>query len=215
MIKFLETEEISACIKRIIKNAEKTLIIVSPYLKIRPRLKSYFEEAISRNVQVIFVYRNGNFHQDDEDWFKQLGKGVVRIENKDLHAKCYLNDYEAVVTSMNFYEYSQDNNYEMGFLLDKGEPMFAQIEKSVGTIINHAIQSEANKKEIGVCIRCRTEIELNPNKPYCYSCYLIWAEYENYDYRESVCHNCAKPEETTMNKPLCYDCYRNDHKILE
>ncbi len=214
MIKFLETEEISACIKRIIKNAEKTLIIVSPYLKIRPRLKSYFEEAVSRNVQVIFVYRSGTFHQDDETWFQQLGKGAIRIENKDLHAKCYINDSEAVVTSMNFYEYSQDHNYEMGFLLDRNEAMFEQVEKSVGTIINHAIQSEAKRKEFGVCIRCRSQLELNPSKPYCYDCYLIWAEYENYDYRENACHSCNKPEETTMNKPLCYECYRGNHRVL-
>ena len=38
-----------------------------------------------------------------------------------LHAKCYLNEKEAIVTSMNLYSYSQDNNDEMGIYVTKKE----------------------------------------------------------------------------------------------
>jgi phosphatidylserine/phosphatidylglycerophosphate/cardiolipin synthase-like enzyme len=35
----------------------------------------------------------------------------------NLHAKCYLNETTAIVTSMNLYEFSQQNNDEMGILV--------------------------------------------------------------------------------------------------
>ena len=38
---------------------------------------------------------------------------------ENLHAKCYLNENEALVTSMNLYEFSQQNNDEMGILVSK------------------------------------------------------------------------------------------------
>nr|WP_246254484.1 hypothetical protein [Comamonas jiangduensis] len=36
---------------------------------------------------------------------------------KNLHAKCYLNESDAIVTSLNLYEFSQINNNEMGILI--------------------------------------------------------------------------------------------------
>lgn len=36
-----------------------------------------------------------------------------------LHAKCYLNENEAIVTSMNLYSFSQQNNDEMGIHVTK------------------------------------------------------------------------------------------------
>ncbi len=40
---------------------------------------------------------------------------------QDLHAKCYLNENEALLTSMNLYEFSQSNNDEMGLIVSKRE----------------------------------------------------------------------------------------------
>ena len=40
---------------------------------------------------------------------------------KNLHAKCYLNENEALLTSMNLYEFSQINNNEMGILVSREE----------------------------------------------------------------------------------------------
>jgi hypothetical protein len=31
----------------------------------------------------------------------------------------------------------------------------------------------------GFCIRCETQMELNPNKPICSKCYPIWASYSD------------------------------------
>lgn len=59
----------------------------------------------------------------------------------------------------------------------------------------------------GYCIRCKEQIELNTDKPYCYNCFRIWASYANVDYPENFCHSCGKEERTSMEKPECYSCY--------
>ncbi|KOF02928.1 hypothetical protein OB69_08785 [Roseivirga seohaensis subsp. aquiponti] len=59
----------------------------------------------------------------------------------------------------------------------------------------------------GHCIRCNSDINYSVDKPYCYSCYQIWANYGNYDYQENFCHSCGKDERTSMEKPECYSCY--------
>ena len=55
----------------------------------------------------------------------------------DLHAKCYMNENEALVTSMNLYEYSQVNNYEMGISVSREEDLklYEEIEKESERIL--------------------------------------------------------------------------------
>ena len=49
---------------------------------------------------------------------KQLNNAsIYSLDN--LHAKCYLNEDSAIVTSMNLYQHSQENNWEMGIKIDK------------------------------------------------------------------------------------------------
>ena len=66
----------------------------------------------------------------------------------------------------------------------------------------------------GVCIRCHTEIKLNPHIPYCYSCFKNWKRYGNNTYQEKFCHICGKAHQTSMAKPVCLRCYRKSHGKL-
>lgn len=67
---------------------------------------------------------------------------------------------------------------------------------------------ETHQDDHGYCIRCKTEIPYDVNRPYCHSCYKIWAQFNNPDYEEQVCHSCGKQEDSSMQKPECYDCYK-------
>ena len=67
----------------------------------------------------------------------------------------------------------------------------------------------------GFCIRCKVEIKLNPQAPYCYSCYTVWKRFENPAYQEKICHICGKDHESTMIKPACLDCYLEHRHKLE
>lgn len=69
--------------------------------------------------------------------------------------------------------------------------------------------------EDGFCIRCKQAIRLNPQAPYCYTCFKIWKRFENKDYQEKYCHICGKENQSTILKPACYDCYRKNRDKLQ
>ena len=59
-------------------------------------------------------------HPDEIKWMQKLD--FIRLSFcKNLHAKCYLNESECIISSLNLYEFSQINNNEMGILIHKYE----------------------------------------------------------------------------------------------
>jgi len=228
MAKFLTTKGIAAKIEEIIRGAETKAIIVSPYLQISDSFFQRLKVADNSGVTVYIVY--GKDDLNPSQWSKLNQLDHIKLFFVDnLHAKCYFNESEMVITSMNFYEYSEQNNIEMGISLsrrrdskiydDAINEVKAILEQSEEQFHSHTPSfpkhhakpaTQYRKKEPeGVCIRCREEIPYNPDRPYCRTCYSIWAEYENYDFLENYCHSCAKPGDSSMNKPECPNCYFN------
>lgn len=64
------------------------------------------------------VYGKAELQPEEINWLKELD--YVRTSFcKNLHAKCYLNESMAIITSLNLYEFSQVNNNEMGILIER------------------------------------------------------------------------------------------------
>lgn len=149
----------------------------------------------------------------------------VKISScENLHAKCYLNENTAIITSMNLFQYSQQNNKEMGIKVEKKtEPeLYNDIYKEVMVIIQTSQQPEFSIKKLekdskdgnvaGFCIRCGTNLKINIEKPLCFNCYKLWEEYSNPLYQEKFCHICGQESNTTYEKPVCYSCYKKINK---
>ena len=113
MAKFLDTLEITSALQRILKNAREKVILISPYIDISPRYKLLIQEKNDEHVPVIVVWGKKKdqfkFNDKTKDWIKSMDS-VKEIYHKELHAKCYLNETEAIITSMNLYEASEKNN---------------------------------------------------------------------------------------------------------
>lgn len=131
MPKFLNTHGLSDWMGRIIDETQHELIIISPYLQISNILFQKLLNADKRGVEVIFIYRTLNNRGSIDDYNNkksnleyELGK-LKAIDNLNLmhhpniHAKCMYNENYLLVASMNFYEYSEKNNREMGVLFHK------------------------------------------------------------------------------------------------
>jgi hypothetical protein len=115
-MKILGTTETSYHIEQLIRETRHYLIIVSPYLKINTRLKVELENCFNRCENNIIVYRENQLDPKEYKWLKSQKKlTLISIEN--LHAKCYLNENSAIISSMNLYEYSQINNHELSVLI--------------------------------------------------------------------------------------------------
>lgn len=114
----LNTIEISHELERMMDSSYKYLVFVSPYIRITDRLKAKLSQVFSQLDACYFVHRKNELPKGESDWISSFANvHLIGVEN--LHAKIYLNDKQCLITSMNFYEYSQINNYEIGVVIDK------------------------------------------------------------------------------------------------
>ena len=127
MAKFLTTTGVSYHLEEIIKTADKQLVIISPFLKLNPRIRELLEAQDRAKLDIRVVYGKRDLQPEEINW---LESGNIRTSfRKNLHAKCYLNEKQAILTSMNLYEFSQQNNDEMGILVSSEDdsPLFNEI----------------------------------------------------------------------------------------
>lgn len=159
--------------------------------------------------------------------------------NEDLHAKCYVNDKQMIITSLNLYEFSMANNKEMGVLIDinneSDKALYEDASKEIDYIdstsqkfkfnINHHTTDDPKISQKtdkitnitgvgGHCIRCGTEIKLNPKTPLCKKCYTNWNKYADPTYKEKFCHICGKKFKSSMEKPVCLNCYKENKSLF-
>ena len=224
MAYFLTTKGVSYHIDEIIKNASETLVIISPYLKIDKHTKELLER---KEIGIYVLYRE--LDPKEKKWLDSMKHIQTRVR-KNLHAKCYLNEDYALLTSMNLYEYSQVNNDEMGIFVsfEDDEDLYVDIwnesiqllewseeEKAIAKRARRVPRQATAKPAGGFCIRCKTDLPSNPKQPYCSRCFASWRGYSNAEYEEKHCHTCGKEHGTSMEKPVCIACFRKYKDVLE
>jgi len=136
MAKFLDTTGVSYHLQQLINKANEKLILISPYLKINERIKESLEDKNRLKIDIRVVYGKNELQPDENNWLKSQ-TSIRSSFCKDLHAKCYLNENEAIITSMNLYEFSQVNNNEMGIYVTKeSDPtLYSEIYEEVKRLI--------------------------------------------------------------------------------
>lgn len=107
-------------LEELIKNAKERLILISPYLRLNDHIKELLEDKDRLKIDVRIVYSKSDLHPEEIKWIQKLD--YVRLSFcKNLHTKCYLNESECIISSLNLYEFSQVNNNEMGISVRKYE----------------------------------------------------------------------------------------------
>lgn len=120
MAKFLNTSATNYFLEELIKTAKDRLILISPFLKLNDRMKELLADKDRLKIDVRIVYGKSELQPEEINWLKELS--YVRTSFcKNLHAKCYLNEELAIITSLNLYEFSQVNNNEMGVLIRRSD----------------------------------------------------------------------------------------------
>lgn len=126
MAKFLKGDILNSEIQKIIEDSNDFLILISPYIKLHEKLKFYLKSKIEEHYLNIFVVFGKNeddisksLSKEDFDFLKNFPNIEIRYQ-KRLHAKYYANESKGILTSMNLYSYSLDNNIEFGILTEKG-----------------------------------------------------------------------------------------------
>ena len=120
MALFLNTEGFNYWIPKLIKEAEKELIIIVPYIQTSKNVLNALWKANKRGVQIVLVYREDKLSNDEKSKLLALDN-INLLHHPNIHCKSYYNGNLLIIGSMNLYEYSQKNNREMGILLNKYE----------------------------------------------------------------------------------------------
>ena len=244
MAQFLNTSGITHQLEEIIKGSQGgRLLLISPYLKFNTRIKDLLEDQAQRwKTNIYIVYGKTELRSEETKW---LADNFVRTSFREhLHAKCYMNDSHALVTSMNLYEFSQVNNDEMGILVSAQDDaeLYQAIKDDADLILRRSENVRLNviriddadepvkapretrpstrdKEKTGLpkqafCLRCAAEIPFDRARPYCKSDYRSWAKFKNEEYEEKHCHACGKEHSTSMAKPVCLSCYRKYRRVF-
>ena len=244
MAEFLTTTGVSFRLEEIIKSATERLVIISPFLRVNERIKELLEDKDRLKIDVRVIYGKNELQPEENNWLESM-TSIRTSFCKNLHAKCYLNENEALLTSMNLYEFSQINNNEMGLIVsrEKEPELYNEILQEsmrivraseeirvtvarIDTTENGKARSGAKetrrkprptleKPNDGFCIRCKAVVSANPTHPYCKRCYASWKRYENKEYEEKHCHTCGHEYAATLLKPLCFACFKKYKDVFK
>ena len=118
-MKIVPPHKVTAQLLDIIHEAEKELILVSPYVDFTSWQKpvTAIKSAIARGVKVTFYIRSNQNDHTSRDHVQRLGLTPVLVEN--LHAKMYLSEKDGILTSMNLLRYSDSNSIEIGTQIEQ------------------------------------------------------------------------------------------------
>lgn len=120
MAKFLNTSATNYYLEELIKQTRERLIIISPFLKFNERIKELLADKDRLKIDIRIVYGKSELAPQEMNWLRSL-EFVRTSFCQNLHAKCYVNEQAAIITSMNLYDFSQVNNNEMGVHIQRDQ----------------------------------------------------------------------------------------------
>jgi len=146
MAKFITGNELNLELEKLFEKAEEYLLLMSPYVKLHTRFESALKtkKNLDRLKLIVVFGKNEqnpskSINSNDLRFFQDFPNVEIRYE-KNLHAKYYASEKSAIITSMNLYDYSQNNNIESGILMEnsfiKG---FSSLDEQAGTYFERVI----------------------------------------------------------------------------
>jgi len=120
LVEFLATTGVSYHLEELIKQSRERLVLISPFLRVNPRIRELLEDKNRMKVDIRVVYGKSDLKPEENNWLESM-TSIRTSFCSNLHAKCYMNERTALLTSMNLYEFSQVNNHEMGVLIDRSQ----------------------------------------------------------------------------------------------
>jgi tRNA splicing endonuclease len=122
MAKFLEGDHLNSELINILEQAHEQLVIISPFIKLHPRIKDKLKNKLTEaNLAITIVFgknednKSKSLSLEEFEFLKAFPNIEIKYEPR-LHAKYYANESAAILSSMNLYDYSLNNNIEFGIL---------------------------------------------------------------------------------------------------
>ena len=219
MATFLTREGIVNHLHKIIDEADKELVLISPYIKADDETKSLLKNT-RRGTPIHVIFGKSQSERNLGNVGTSFDMPGITISFiKDLHAKCYLNEKEALVTSMNLHEYSQEHNDEMGILVSKQddaklyEAIYQDAKRLLRAASGESLTSRVSKPKLN---EAETPKQTKPDTG-AFSGVLRWLDdvtrpQTTRDAKKKpsrgYCIRCKARVDADPERPYCTDCYR-------
>jgi hypothetical protein len=214
MPRFLNTALTYGEMQKIVTNAKKELVLISPFLNIPPDFLERLKLA-QKSVQITIVCRKRKLDAEEKNNLRQL-QGLRLCFDENVHAKCFYNEESMVIGSLNLYEHSVQNNHEMGILLNIHEDtkVFNEAITEAEYIIESAEEDRFTSSKTNYRVSAPrqtysapvTKPEVKDDKSG-----SILKDIGNFissalsDTEKGYCIRCG--DRIKMGKPYCGDCY--------
>jgi phosphatidylserine/phosphatidylglycerophosphate/cardiolipin synthase-like enzyme len=205
MAEILTTKGLAAALERIIRKGEKEIFLISYSFKIDDTYINRIKQASESKISIKIIYGE---KVNKENLIKLHNDPYIEIlQYPGLHAKIYANESECIIGSMNFYDYSEQHNTELGCLIttQNDSAAYSDALQHCRDIYKWAKGEPVLKaNNIGYCIRTGIKITFNIEKPLSAEAFKSWNKYGDEDYPEKYCHFSGEPSngETSVNKPI-------------
>lgn len=128
---------VSTTVEQLVEGAQKQLVLVTPYFKPWDRIGRAIKAAKTRGVVVLLLLRGGEDRAKQEAHardFLTIGVHVGFLSR--LHAKIYMTESEVIVTSMNLYDDSALNSWEVAirFRADVDEAAYKEVKARIAEL---------------------------------------------------------------------------------
>ena len=227
-IELLTAHHLPYRVVNIIGEAQEFVVLVTAYLTSWTHLDHAIKSTLARDVPISLVMRAPDGakrdrakREEEADALRKLGVRVHFVER--LHAKVYINEKEAIVTSFNLVSGSNES-IELGVLIQDQ----ASVQDCVAKVRSYCPELDlgrptptktlkadkpvpsATAAGAAFCIGCADPVPFEPSRPFCVSCYRSSRGGENLDaLPKRCCHRCGKLGPATREKPICPDCWKH------
>jgi hypothetical protein len=145
-VEFLFDNQLIAAVEKLIRDARKQLILISPFIDLDHRIRDALREKQSKHdfeLCVLFGKNEDNYYKsikrDSLEFLKQFPNIEIR-HNDRLHAKFYQNDFNFIMTSLNLYDFSLAKNIEVGIICNHSSKSFiGKIADSTNILITQSV----------------------------------------------------------------------------
>ncbi|RZL44084.1 MAG: hypothetical protein EOP00_21415 [Pedobacter sp.] len=118
MVKFIDTIGSSNYLADLIKGAKDNLILINPSFQFTETIKEQLISLSNQNRKVTLVLDEDTLQSEETNWLQSL-IGIKTSFRKNLQSRCYLNENEAIITSTGLFDFSEQNNADMGIYISK------------------------------------------------------------------------------------------------
>ena len=212
-VDFIVGPEIQNHVIRLIAEAEKVVVLVTPYFQPWGHLRMAIENARVKGVEVVLILRGGDKLKENTEtaaYFVQRGVKVLYLER--LHAKLYLTEKAALLTSMNLVEASATGSWEIAAAVTRASDEEAykklakcwlDLQEQVKLASGRAALAHATRPPVTSGTLAKpTRSEVTPPRPV-----RAAAGATTKGSKGGHCIRCGDAIPSNPERPLCKECY--------